>query len=252
MNASRLRGQRVLRIPRDRRRTHRQEYWAASAATYHSAQAAAAGSPGGGHAEHCLHRRASTGRRPRAELHLHPSACGRGRSGALLGGRLACSLVEASTGSPAAPPQRWHDAPASTGRRRSPPPRPAPFDRPRLMGILNVTPDSFSDGGAHADAARGRARAAAGRGGCRHRRCRWGIDPAGGRAGAGRGGAAAGAAGRARRWPARASPSRSTPARPRSWRQRSRPAPRSSTMSAASPTTRAASEVAAARAPSWC
>ncbi len=29
----------------------------------------------------------------------------------------------------------------------------APFDRPRLMGILNVTPDSFSDGGAHADSA---------------------------------------------------------------------------------------------------
>ncbi|HYH47447.1 MAG TPA: dihydropteroate synthase [Thermoanaerobaculia bacterium] len=25
----------------------------------------------------------------------------------------------------------------------------APFDRPRLMGILNVTPDSFSDGGRH-------------------------------------------------------------------------------------------------------
>jgi dihydropteroate synthase len=25
------------------------------------------------------------------------------------------------------------------------------FDRPRLMGILNVTPDSFSDGGAHFD-----------------------------------------------------------------------------------------------------
>jgi dihydropteroate synthase len=30
--------------------------------------------------------------------------------------------------------------------------RPAPFDRPRIMGILNVTPDSFSDGGAHAGA----------------------------------------------------------------------------------------------------
>jgi dihydropteroate synthase len=30
---------------------------------------------------------------------------------------------------------------------------PAPFDRPRVMGILNVTPDSFSDGGAHADPA---------------------------------------------------------------------------------------------------
>jgi dihydropteroate synthase len=31
--------------------------------------------------------------------------------------------------------------------------RPAPFDRPCLMGILNVTPDSFSDGGRHAVAA---------------------------------------------------------------------------------------------------
>lgn len=31
--------------------------------------------------------------------------------------------------------------------------RAAPFDRPRIMGILNVTPDSFSDGGQHADPA---------------------------------------------------------------------------------------------------
>ena len=23
------------------------------------------------------------------------------------------------------------------------------FDRPRIMGVLNVTPDSFSDGGEH-------------------------------------------------------------------------------------------------------
>jgi hypothetical protein len=28
--------------------------------------------------------------------------------------------------------------------------RRVPLDRPRFMGILNVTPDSFSDGGAHA------------------------------------------------------------------------------------------------------
>ena len=27
---------------------------------------------------------------------------------------------------------------------------PAPLARPRVMGIVNVTPDSFSDGGAHA------------------------------------------------------------------------------------------------------
>jgi dihydropteroate synthase len=32
-------------------------------------------------------------------------------------------------------------------------PRPKPFDRPRIMGILNVTPDSFSDGGTDADTA---------------------------------------------------------------------------------------------------
>ena len=25
------------------------------------------------------------------------------------------------------------------------------FDRPRIMGVLNVTPDSFSDGGEHLD-----------------------------------------------------------------------------------------------------
>ena len=29
--------------------------------------------------------------------------------------------------------------------------RPLRLDRPRVVGILNVTPDSFSDGGAHAD-----------------------------------------------------------------------------------------------------
>ncbi|HMR31358.1 MAG TPA: dihydropteroate synthase [Geminicoccaceae bacterium] len=40
------------------------------------------------------------------------------------------------------------DMAAALARRR-----PAPFDRPRIMGILNVTPDSFSDGGADADTA---------------------------------------------------------------------------------------------------
>ncbi|MDZ4137287.1 MAG: dihydropteroate synthase [Erythrobacter sp.] len=35
------------------------------------------------------------------------------------------------------------------------------LDQPQIMGILNVTPDSFSDGGAHDDAQAGRARAAA-------------------------------------------------------------------------------------------
>ena len=35
------------------------------------------------------------------------------------------------------------------------PERELPLDRPRLMGILNVTPDSFSDGGAYGDVAQG-------------------------------------------------------------------------------------------------
>lgn len=35
------------------------------------------------------------------------------------------------------------------------------LDQPQIMGILNVTPDSFSDGGAHDDVAAGRAHAAA-------------------------------------------------------------------------------------------
>ncbi|MDZ4276342.1 MAG: dihydropteroate synthase [Erythrobacter sp.] len=35
------------------------------------------------------------------------------------------------------------------------------LDQPQIMGILNVTPDSFSDGGAHDDAQAARARAAA-------------------------------------------------------------------------------------------
>ncbi|MDE2516369.1 MAG: dihydropteroate synthase [Rhodospirillales bacterium] len=43
--------------------------------------------------------------------------------------------------------------------REDPPPAPLRWaglllDRPRVMGILNVTPDSFSDGGRHADPAR--------------------------------------------------------------------------------------------------
>jgi dihydropteroate synthase len=70
----------------------------------------------------------------------------------MLDGRFCCSLVEVI---------EWPVA----GSRRSEwllgdrvewpaaftAPRPAPFDRPRLMGILNVTPDSFSDGGEHFD-----------------------------------------------------------------------------------------------------
>ena len=47
------------------------------------------------------------------------------------------------------------DALPSAARDALTAPRPAiaglSFDRPRVMGILNATPDSFSDGGRHAD-----------------------------------------------------------------------------------------------------
>jgi dihydropteroate synthase len=50
-------------------------------------------------------------------------------------------------------PEDWHDSLHAIAAR------PAPFaglptDRPLVMGVLNVTPDSFSDGGQHADAQR--------------------------------------------------------------------------------------------------
>ncbi|MFO1039807.1 MAG: dihydropteroate synthase [Geminicoccaceae bacterium] len=78
-----------------------------------------------------------------------------GRATPLLGGRIACSLfelIEVDTDglrrsrylapdnpelAPWLAPFQW--------------PRPPFFDRPRLMGILNVTPDSFSDGGRFVD-----------------------------------------------------------------------------------------------------
>jgi dihydropteroate synthase len=73
----------------------------------------------------------------------------------LLGGRLSCTgaeIIEWQSGAPRRPSFRPADSitwpPTFTS------PRAAPFDRPRLMGILNVTPDSFSDGGAHAGAER--------------------------------------------------------------------------------------------------
>ena len=87
--------------------------------------------------------------------YLNPVALGPTNGGKirLLGGRLACRGVEEIAWQPgtrvvsafrAAETIAW--PPAFTA------PRIAPFDRPRLMGILNVTPDSFSDGGAHAGA----------------------------------------------------------------------------------------------------
>jgi dihydropteroate synthase len=79
-----------------------------------------------------------------------------GRALPVLGGRFACSLFERIRWSvPGAPERMWHHADELEGLgaalERLTAARPAPFDRPHLMGILNVTPDSFSDGGEHAD-----------------------------------------------------------------------------------------------------
>ena len=73
----------------------------------------------------------------------------------LLGGRLSCTgaeIIEWQSGAPRRQSFRPADSVAWPPTFTSP--RAAPFDRPLLMGILNVTPDSFSDGGAHADATR--------------------------------------------------------------------------------------------------
>jgi dihydropteroate synthase len=78
-----------------------------------------------------------------------------GRARPILGGRLACSLFERIRW-PAGevPVHTWHSAAELEGPDAAldhlTAPRPTTFDRPRLMGILNVTPDSFSDGGEHA------------------------------------------------------------------------------------------------------
>ena len=86
----------------------------------------------------------------------------RGEALPLAGGPLAFTAVERMAWDGSVEPSRKlrplaelpGDALTALTRRR-----PAPFDRPRIMGILNVTPDSFSDGGTDADA-----RAAAARG----------------------------------------------------------------------------------------
>jgi dihydropteroate synthase len=78
----------------------------------------------------------------------------------LTGGEIAFTAAELIEGEPGAAKRRvatvpqliaWRDADLSALLERITAPRP-PFagfalDRPRLMGIVNVTPDSFSDGG---------------------------------------------------------------------------------------------------------
>jgi dihydropteroate synthase len=79
-----------------------------------------------------------------------------GRAAPLLGGHFACTLAEAIEWGPGRPRRNAGVCPVDIDWPAAlTAPRPPPFDRPRLMGILNVTPDSFSDGGAHADAATG-------------------------------------------------------------------------------------------------
>ncbi len=96
--------------------------------------------------------------------YLRPAACHSGdeagalvsvsRAVPLLGCRFACSLVEAIAWEPGQPrSSTWFEAGRVDWPLAFTAARPAPFDRPQLMGILNVTPDSFSDGGLHADAA---------------------------------------------------------------------------------------------------
>jgi dihydropteroate synthase len=101
-----------------------------------------------------------------AKRYLRPSALHRGaeagclramgRARAILGDALACSLFERIVWPDSdAARSMWVEAESLDEQdepllSRMTARRPAPFDRPRLMGILNVTPDSFSDGGEHA------------------------------------------------------------------------------------------------------
>jgi dihydropteroate synthase len=74
-----------------------------------------------------------------------------GAAAPLLGGRAACSLFERISWPEGGEPRRlWQAAEATILPPALTAPRPFGFAQPRLMGILNVTPDSFSDGGAHA------------------------------------------------------------------------------------------------------
>ena len=72
----------------------------------------------------------------------------------LAGGPLAFTGVEEISWDHSAEPvrklRRLDDFPGGRRLASHTRPRLEPFDRPRIMGILNVTPDSFSDGGADA------------------------------------------------------------------------------------------------------
>ena len=91
-----------------------------------------------------------------------------GRARPLAGGPLAMTLGELTIRSPATTRRvvvdagalhRWSARGAAPAARiaalleRIEAPRQDLGDRPRLMGVVNVTPDSFSDGGAHRDSA---------------------------------------------------------------------------------------------------
>lgn len=102
-------------------------------------------------------------------LYFRPLPCGPDSPGAesfpLAGGWRRFAWVEVLERNASGARRRLEFLPAALARRRHPdfeavferltaPRAPLPglkLDRPRLMGILNLTPDSFSDGGEHAE-----------------------------------------------------------------------------------------------------
>lgn len=97
-----------------------------------------------------------------------------GRAGRLAGGPIAFALLEVIEGKPGNARRKavpWADIAASNEARiadllgRMTAPRPSlgglALDRPRVMGVVNVTPDSFSDGGLYDNAAAAIAQGAA-------------------------------------------------------------------------------------------
>jgi len=99
----------------------------------------------------------------RNRVYLRPLPCPPGRAGArpLAGGPFAFALVEllARGAAPQVLPvdavEALHPEEAETLEALTAPRAPIAgidFTRPRIMGVINVTPDSFSDGGEFADA----------------------------------------------------------------------------------------------------